>query len=175
MRKPKPISRKMAIRNRILTGCVLLGLLLLVLTVVSNLTVVYCSLNLSSTYHWSHHKRQHSFVQRHRSPVSQTAQPGQSDAPLTEAMQQKLLNTTETLQQAANMTSDTVRLSADKLHKAAAQLRSFQGAYPVGEQDLLIAFPADEQHLPIVQAGRQWHKACFVCSPLMWTVPACAI
>ena len=60
------------------------------------------------------------------------------------------------------MTADTVRQGAAKLHGAATKVKSLSGPYPVGQQDLLIAFPADEQHLPIVQAGRQWHDVCFI-------------
>lgn len=66
----------------------------------------------------------------------------------------------DTTGKVANITASTVGLSAANVQDAVLPVRSLQGPYPVAQQDLLIAFPADEQHLPIVQAGRQWHQVC---------------
>jgi len=81
----------------------------------------------------------------------------QAQAPLGEVSTQKLLES-DSLRKAANKTVDAIRVGAGNVYEAAAALGSFQGKYPVGQQDLLVAFPADEAHVPLVQAGRQWHK-----------------
>ena len=99
----------------------------------------------------------------------------QAQAPLGEVSKQKLLES-DSLRKAANKTVDAIRVGAGNVYEAAAALGSFQGKYPVGQQDLLVAFPADEAHVPLVQAGRQWHKvtrsveACthWACCPA-WT------
>ena len=81
----------------------------------------------------------------------------EAHAPLSEVAKQKLLES-DGLRKAANKTVDAIRVGAGNVYEAAAALGSFQGKYPVGQQDLLVAFPADEAHVPLVQAGRQWHK-----------------
>ncbi|DBA89858.1 TPA: hypothetical protein ACH3X2_004716 [Trebouxia sp. C0005] len=81
----------------------------------------------------------------------------QAQAPLGEVSKQKLLES-DSLRKAANKTADAIRVGAGNVYEAAAALGSFQGKYPVRQQDLLVAFPADEAHVPLVQAGRQWHK-----------------
>ena len=80
-----------------------------------------------------------------------------AQAPLSEVAKQKLLDSDD-VRKAANKTIDAVRAGASNVYEAAAALGSFQGRYPVGQQDLLVAFPADEAHIPLVQAARQWHK-----------------
>lgn len=67
------------------------------------------------------------------------------------------------LRKAANKTIDAVRLGASNVYEAAAALGTFQGKFPVKQQDLLVTFPADEAHLPLIQAGRQWHKVISPC------------
>ena len=81
----------------------------------------------------------------------------QAQAPLSEVSKQKLLES-DSLRKAANKTVDAIRVGAGNVYEAAVALGSFQGKYPVRQQDLLVAFPADEAHVPLVQAGRQWHK-----------------
>ncbi|KAL3145530.1 hypothetical protein ABBQ32_003355 [Trebouxia sp. C0010 RCD-2024] len=78
-------------------------------------------------------------------------------SPLSKLDQQKLRES-EGLRKAANKTVDALRLGASSVYEAAAALGTFQGKYPVKQLDLLVAFPADEAHLPLIQAGRQWHK-----------------
>ena len=80
----------------------------------------------------------------------------QAQAPLSEVSKQKLLES-DSLRKAANKTVDAIRVGAGNVYEAAVALGSFQGKY-VRQQDLLVAFPADEAHVPLVQAGRQWHK-----------------
>ena len=76
---------------------------------------------------------------------------------MSEVSKQKLL-VSDSLRKAANKTVDAIRVGAGNVYEAAVALGSFQGKYPVRQQDLLVAFPADEAHVPLVQAGRQWHK-----------------
>ena len=52
-----------------------------------------------------------------------------------------------------------MRVSAGSVYEAVAAL---SGKHPVGQQDLLIAYPATEAHLPLIQAGRQWHKVSII-------------
>lgn len=88
---------------------------------------------------------------------SVTADTTSAQAPLNKLDQQKLREA-DGLRKAANKTIDAVRLGASSVYEAAASLGTFQGKFPVRQQDLLVAFPADEAHLPLIQAGRQWHK-----------------
>lgn len=85
-------------------------------------------------------------------PVAQVANKAHDVAPFLNSSVHNHAKTT------ANVTAETVRLSAAQLKQAASKIVTPAGRYPVSEKDLLIAFPADQQHLPIVQAGRQWHQ-----------------
>lgn len=85
-----------------------------------------------------------------------------AQAPLNELDQLKLREA-DGLRKAANKTIDAVRLGASNVYEAAASLGTFQGKFPVRQQDLLVTFPADEAHLPLIQAGRQWHKVISPC------------
>lgn len=73
---------------------------------------------------------------------------------LSDITKAKLLES-DSVRKAANKTIDSMRVSAGSVYEAVAAL---SGKYPVGQQDLLIAYPATESHLPLIQAGRQWHK-----------------
>ena len=85
-----------------------------------------------------------------------------AQAPLNNLDQQKLREA-DGLRQAANKTIDAVRHGASNVYEVAAALGTFQGKFPVRQQDLLVTFPADEAHLPLIQAGRQWHKVISPC------------
>ena len=76
-------------------------------------------------------------------------------------LDQQKLKESEGLRKAANKTIDALRIGAGNVYEAAAALGTFQGKFPVKQTDLLVAFPADEAHLPLIQAGRQWHKVIF--------------
>ena len=80
-----------------------------------------------------------------------------AEAPLSDLARHKLPDSSD-IRRAANRTMDALRVGTGSMYEAAAALGSFQGKYPVRQQDLLIAFPSDEAHLPLVQAGRQWHN-----------------
>ena len=100
---------------------------------------------------------QHVQVTTPADAMAAKAQLAKAQAPLSAAVKQKLLES-DGVRKAANKTIDALRVGAGNVYEAAAALGSFQGKYPVGPRDLLVAFPADEAHVPLVQAGRQWHK-----------------
>ena len=58
----------------------------------------------------------------------------------------------DTTRKVANITASTEGISAAKVQDAILPVVSFEGPFPVRKQDLLIAFPADEQHLPVCTA-----------------------
>ena len=91
-----------------------------------------------------------------------TAEAKSAQAPLNKLDQLKLREA-DGLRKAANKTIDAVRLGASNVYEAAAALGAFQGKFPVRQQDLLVTFPADEAHVPLIQAGRQWHKVVSPC------------
>ena len=54
---------------------------------------------------------------------------------------------------------DRHRLAQRALEKAEA------GRFPVSREDLVVALPSDESHLPLVKASRSWRKV----RPQFWS------